>query len=160
MELEEKRAFPFPALAGAGILLLLVGGYFFLARQGPARGPGTTSHLPFGAAEESYALQIQVSDLKMSRATNLLNQELTFVQGVVKNGGARRVRDLEFTVEFRDLLNQVVLRETQRPFGPAGAPREPLPPGGHREFQFTFEHVSADWNRQYPTIKISGLLLE
>lgn len=160
MELEEKRAFPVPALAGAGILLLLVGGYVFLMRQGPPSGPAAPLRLPFGPAESEYSLQIQISGLKMSRATNLLNQELTFVQGVVKNGGARSVRDVEFTVEFRDVLNQVVLREAQRPLGPAGSPHQALPAGGSREFQLTFEHVPADWNRQYPTIKVTGLLLE
>jgi len=34
----------------------------------------------------------------------------------VENGGDRKVKQIEITLEFHDPFNQVVLRDTQRPF--------------------------------------------
>jgi len=113
-----------------------------------------------GAAENAYAAQIHVSDLRMSRAMNLVKQEFTYVAGVLANEGTRQIRDIELTTEFRDQFNQVVLREIQRPFGTTTKAGDPLPAGQRREFQLTFEHVPNDWNRQSPSIHVSGLVLE
>ena len=160
MELEEKRGFPVAALVGAVIVVLLAVAVLVVTRERPPAATSATSRLPFGPTEEAYAGQFQFSDIQMSRATNLLNQELTFVQGVVKNGGTRGVQEIEVTVEFRDVLNQVVLRETRRLFGKASGRNELLRGGESRGFQLTFEHVPADWNRQYPAFRVSGLRFE
>lgn len=144
-------------LAGAGVVLLLLGGLYLLTRTASSGGSQAPRRLPISAAEQAYAEEIHFLDLKMSRATNFLNQEVTFLFGVVSNDGKRTIRDMEVSVEFRDLLNQVVLREIHRPLGPRAAP---LLPGQRREFDLTFEHVPVDWNRRYPTIRVTGLLLE
>ena len=147
------------ALAGgAGIVLLLVAGAWLMARgSGPARGTAAEAHLPFGPAEQAYAQQIQFSGLQLSQATNLLNHEFTYLVGTVSNGGTRAVRGMEATVEFHDLINQLVLRETARVIAP-GAP--PLAPARKRDFQLTFESVPASWNHQAPTLRVTGLDLQ
>ena len=157
MEIEEKRDFPLALLLGLGVMALLLGGLFFLTRESPRPALQTPEHLPMGPEEEAYAKQIRFSDLRMSRAANFLNQEMTFLFGVVKNNGARKVREIELTLEFQNLLNQIVLRETRRLMGRRGAPLES---GEVREFQLTFEEVPEDWNRHNPMLRISGLLLE
>lgn len=154
---EEKSGFPLAFLAGAAIVLLLLGGVYLLTRPASSGGSQAPPRLPMGALEQAYAHNIRFLDLKMSRAANFLNQEITFLFGVVANDGDRSIRDMEVTVEFRDQLNQVVLRETHRPLVARAAP---LPPGQRREFELTFEHVPIDWNRQYPTIRVKGLVLE
>jgi hypothetical protein len=55
------------------------------------------------------------------------------------------------------MLGQVVLREIRRPFGRNASP---LGGGQSRDFQLTFEGVPRDWNVQYPTFRVSGLVLE
>lgn len=153
---EEKNRMPAVFLAGSAAVLLLVGGVILLTRNTrPAES--ATGRLPMGAAEQAYAKQIRFLDLKMSRAANFLNQEVTFVFGSVVNDGPRTILEIEVTVEFRDRFNQVILRDTRHPLGPRAAP---LSPGQRRDFQFGFEHVPADWNHQYPSLHVTGLLLE
>lgn len=157
MQEEKSSGFPVAFLAGAGIMALLLGGLYFWTQPSGTEAPHAPPRLPMGAAEQAYAARIQFLEIKMSRAANFLNQEVTFLFGTVSNEGNRTLRDMEVTVEFRDLLNQLVLRETQRLFGARPAP---LPGGQRREFQLTFERVPADWNRQYPSLRITGLLLD
>ncbi len=154
---EEKSGFPAAFLAGVGVVLLLLGGVFLLTRSTKPAASATEQHLPMTETEQAYARQIRFLDLKMSRAANFLNQEVTFVFGSVVNDGARAIREIEVTIEFRDPFNQVVLRDTRRVFGPRVAP---LAAGQRREFQLGFEHLPTDWNRQYPSIRVTGLLLD
>jgi hypothetical protein len=67
------------------------------------------------------------------------------------------MRALEVTIEFRDALNQVILRETETLIA-SGA--EPLQAGQRRDFQVTLEHLATGWNQQYPSIRPTGLILE
>ena len=146
---------------GAGIVLLLVLGVVLLNRgsgsSGGEAGSSGPAHLPFGAAEQSYAAQIRFSGLKLSQATNLAHQQFTYVAGNVANSGERSVRGIEVTVEFHDLVQQVILRDAQ-PVFPAGA--APLAPGQEREFQLTFERVPSGWNQQPPSLRVTGLDLQ
>jgi hypothetical protein len=93
----------------------------------------------------------------MARATNFLKQEFTYVAGTISNDGVQTIRAMEVAVEFRDDLNQVVLRETEVLIPPNA---EPLPAGQRRPFQITLEHIPAEWNQQYPSINVTGLTLE
>jgi hypothetical protein len=144
--------------AGAGIVLLLILGAVILSRgSGSAKGGGETAQLPFGAVEQAYAEQIRFSGLQLSQATNMLQQQFTYVVGTVTNAGPRSVRAIEVTAEFHDLIQQVVLRETVRLFPPAAGP---LAPGRERTFQLTFERVPSSWNQQPPSIRVTALDLQ
>jgi len=113
--------------------------------------------LPMGPSEQAYASQIHFLEPKMSRAANFLNQEVTFIFGTMENGGNRRIKQIEITLEFHDPFNQVVLRDKQRLFSQYDAP---LAAGQRRDFQVGYEHISAQWNNVYPTIRITGLDLD
>ncbi len=154
---ENKSRVPLAFLAGLGVVLLLLGGVFLLTRVTRPTPSAARERLPMTPTQQAYARQIRFLDLKMSRAANFLNQEVTFVFGSVANDGPRAIREMEVTIEFRDPFNQVVLRDTRRPLGARAAP---LAAGQSREFQFNFEHVPSDWNRQSPVIRVTGLLLE
>lgn len=154
---EEKSDFPTAFLAGVGVVLLLLGGVLLLTRSTKPAASATEQHLPMTEVEQVYARQIRFLDLKMGRAANFLNQEVTFVFGSVVNDGVQAIREIEVTIEFRDPFNQVVLRDTRRVLGPRAAP---LAAGQRREFQLGFEHLPVDWNRQYPSIRVTGLLLD
>lgn len=156
MQVEGKREFPVALLAGAGIVVLVVmGGYFLLQEHQPVETPAAQK-LPFGSQEQAYAEKIRFSNLQMSRANNLLGQELTYIVGMIVNDGSRTIREMDVNVEFRDLLNQVVLREVRKMI----RRNAPIAGGEQREFQLTVEHVPADWNRNYPSFIVTGLVLE
>ncbi len=154
---EDKSRVPAPFIAGIVVVGLLLSGVILLMRRTrPAESPAE-QHLPMTPVEQAYAKQIHLFDLRMSRAANFLNQEVRFVFGMAANDGPRPVREIEVTIEFRDLFNQVVLRDTRRLLGFRAAP---LAAGQRREFQVGFEHVPPGWNRQFPSIRVTGLLLE
>jgi hypothetical protein len=151
---EERSRLPVAFAAGLVIVTLLLGAAVLLSRYSSPAGPQAVKPLPMGPVEQAYAQQIHFLEPKMSRAANFLNQEVTFVFGTLENGGNRRIKQIEITLEFHDPFNQVVLRDTQRLFLPAAAP---LGPGQQRDFQVGYEHISAQWNNGYPSIRITGL---
>ncbi len=155
---EQRSQFPLAFAAGACIVLILVGGLVlathFVQRHGPA-APGVK--LPFGPAEQAYAGSIHFDGIQMSRSSNLLNEEFTYVNGTLSNDGSRTLRGLDVALEFRDPFGQLILRDTERLVQPASPP---VPAGQQRDFQVTLEHVPAEWNQQLPSIRVTGLILE
>jgi len=151
---EERSRLPIAFLIGIVIVAVLVTGAVLYSRYATPAGAEIDKPLPMGPSELAYAPQIHFLDPKMSRAANFLNQEVTFVFGTVENGGNRKVQQIEITLEFHDPFNQVVLRDTQRLFLPNASP---MLPGQQRDFQVGYEHISAQWNNGYPTIRVTGL---
>jgi hypothetical protein len=154
---EEKSRAPLVLLVGVGAALLLIGIFYLVARLTPAPAKTVEQPLPMGPAEQAYAQQIQFLEPKVARAANFLNQEVTFVFGTVLNNGPRPIRQIEVTLEFHDVFNQVVLRDKQRLFSPTAVP---LAPHDRRDFQLGYETLPVQWNQAYPTIHITGLLLQ
>ena len=150
----ERSRLPVAFVAGLVIVTILIGAAVLLSRYSTPSGPQALKPLPMGPSEQAYAPQIHFLEPKMSRAANFLNQEVTFVFGTLENSGNRRIKQIEITLEFHDPFNQVVLRDKQRLFTTYDAP---LAPGQQRDFQVGYEHVSAQWNNVYPTIRITGL---
>ena len=152
--LEERSRLPVAFLVGIVIVAVLVSGAVLYSRYATPADSQIEKPLPMGPAEQAYAQQIHFLEPKMSRAANFLNQEVTFVFGTVENGGDRKVKQIEITLEFHDPFNQVVLRDTQRLFLPNAAP---MLPGQQRDFQVGYEHLPAQWNNGYPSIRVTGL---
>jgi hypothetical protein len=146
-------------LAGAVVVAILIVGITFVLRHTTkSAGPVATpeAHLPFGPDEKQAASHIRFDNIELSAATNLLNQRFTYVTGTVTNDGSRAIEDVEVTIEFRDILNQVALRDTRRVFGPGA---DPLATGQNRDFSITFESFPNDWNHRLPSIQIVGVQL-
>ncbi|HYL83695.1 MAG TPA: hypothetical protein VE263_05640 [Candidatus Angelobacter sp.] len=151
---EEPRRFP---LLSVVVLVALAGAFLFYFWSGrpSSRAPAKNQiHLPFGPAEQAYASKIQFEHLGLNRAENFLHQEITALAGEVMNAGDRPVRNVEVTVTYSDELHQVVLRESRVLFGPGALP---LPPGGRREFEISYEHIPSSWNREAPVVTVTGL---
>lgn len=139
-------------------MLILAAGLVLLSRATRPRRPDASQKPPFGPTEQAYAPQIHFQSGEMSQSSNLLNQEFTYVAGTVTNGGNRAVRALNVNFEFHDPFNQVVLRDAQILVDPAG---QRLGPGQSRAFQVTLgAHLPSEWNREYPLIRITGMILE
>jgi hypothetical protein len=153
---EAKRGFPLALLAGAVVVLVGLGALYFLAQRpaDPARGPAQPT---MGEAERAYVPKLRFENLEMHRAANFLGQEVTYMFGNILNDGDRPVREVEVSFVFRNLDNEVVLRDTQTLFGPRALP---LAPGASREIQVGWEVMPASWNQHVPEMRITGLLLD
>ena len=101
------------------------------------------------AEERAYLQHIVISDAKVSAATNFLGDMVTYVDAKMTNTGTKPVRQLDLRVEFSDMLNQVVLRETAHPIT---RHIPPLAPGEARAFRTTFERMPVEWNQAPPAI--------
>lgn len=154
---ETNRGSPAVLIVGTVTLVVLLGLAYWAIRLAPAPAVVLDQPLPMGTAEQAYVPQIEFLEPQVSRASNFLNQEVTFVFGTVRNHGRRGIRQIELTLEFHDVFQQVVLRDKQRLFGPRAIP---LASNHNRDFQLTYESMPAQWDQAYPAIRITGLALE
>jgi hypothetical protein len=150
---------------GAVIILGIIAYLIYSSRSAPSRyeKPITVSQ---SAPEDPYASKLQISDVKMAQAQNILGGTMTYLEGKISDRGDKTVIGANVEATFRNSLNQVVQREaqplmiiTQRE--PAmdivAVNNAPLKPGDTKDFQLTFEHISADWNRQYPELRLTTI---
>lgn len=150
---EGGRQFGMALLAGLAVVLVLGGIVYLLARTDKNSSPQTVP-LPMGSAEQAYAPQVTFTDIEMSRAENFLKQQVTYIVGIMSNNGQRNIVAMDVTLEFHDIPQNSVLRETQRIISAQGAPMDA---GTKREFQLSLENIPDEWDRRPPTFVITGL---
>ena len=150
---------------GLGLLVVLFGllavGYF-LRPCAPSPPPARVGPTPV----HPYAAQLRFTELKMSTAQNFVGATVTYLEGKVVNGGDKAVSGASVESIFRNSLGELVQKEAQplmyiharKPYTDVSDLRSnPLRPGETREFRLTFDHVSADWNREFPELRITGV---
>ena len=137
------------------VALLAIGAYFLLFKS-PQRPTQGTSPLTAGSSEQAYASDVRVSNLAMKQAENFLNQQVKILEGDVLNAGNKIVLAVDATIEFRDGLDQIALRETRPLVSPSP---NGLAPGQIAHFELSFDHVPNSWNYQMPHVTITGLKL-
>jgi hypothetical protein len=134
-------------LGAAGFLGIALAGYVWFWRNPPRPlSPGAV----LSEEQKAYFSRILVDGPRMSAAQNFVGDTVNYLDARVSNRGEKLVRQLDIQLEFHDTLNQVVLRQNARPISPRTAP---LKPGEARQFQVTFEHMPADWNRAPPSMR-------
>ncbi len=115
------------------------------------------------AASDAYAAKLPLSEIKMLTAENMIGGSHTYVEGKIANQGDKVVNGATVEITFKNSLSQIVQRETQtlmvilarEPADDVAAlSLSPLKPGESKEFRLTFEHISADWNQEYPTVRV------
>jgi hypothetical protein len=157
-EREERSGLPAAFFAGLIVVALVVGGMVLLSRATQPKQVSAVQKLPFGPEEQAYAAQIHFQSIHLAQSSNLLNQQFTYVAANMSNDGPRTIRGLEVTVEFHDRFNQVILKDSERIIDRTD---DPLAATKQRDFQVTLDQsVPSEWNQQYPSIRVSGLLLE
>jgi hypothetical protein len=134
------------------IVVLPLGFFLWRASTKTVQPVSTGSQDAQGPDERAYLSNVGVDHVEINRAENFLHQEVTTISGEISNGGNRSLASVELTIEFYDDLNQIAQRETRSLFG---APGPPIPPGDHREFEVSFEHISSSWNMRQPVIKVT-----
>jgi hypothetical protein len=153
-ERDSSRLIIMAAVAGVIAVTLVIA---FLLREPPKSAKGVPA----------YATNLKFSDFKMSAAENFVGSTVSYIDGTVTNAGDKTVVNIVLEVVFSDELGQVAQDEPDVPLrvlktnGPypeaVGLSVAPLGPGQSQPFRLTFDHISAQWNRQYPEIRITDV---
>ena len=159
---EEPSGPPWMAI-GIGVVLLaaVVGAAFLVSSRTPAPAPA-----PDVTPLHPYAAKLPLTAPKMSTAQNFVGATVTYLEGNVANTGDKAVNGATVESIFRNSLGEIVQRESQplmyiharTPYvDTSDLHANPLKPGETREFRLTFDHVSADWNRELPELRITAV---
>lgn len=118
------------------------------------------------AGPPPYAANLKLSDLKMSAAENFVGATVNYVDGTLTNLGNKTLVHAIVDVTFKDDMGQLAQREevplqvlkTSGPYPEAvDLTSSPLAPGQSTPFRLTFEGISAQWNHQYPDIRVADV---
>ncbi len=120
------------------------------------------------APQPPYASNLKISGLKLSAAENFVGATVSYLDGQITNTGDQTVTACRVEAVFRNSMGEIVQKETQplmllhtrtgygyQDLMPLSA--APLDPNQVRDFRLTFEHISADWNRGYPELRVVAL---
>ena len=153
---EERSSNLRPILLGLTLVVVVVGIAAFLLR--------TNSKI--ANPPHPYASNLKLSDMKMSAAENFIGSTITYLDGSVNNAGDKTVTHAIVHVAFKDSLGQVaqtedvplhVLQNTGPYNDAVDLNVSPLSPGNSQLFRLTFEHVTADWNHEYPELHVTDV---
>jgi uncharacterized protein DUF2393 len=154
-----ERRSPMPWLV-AGLVVVLVVGFIIVAGR---HNRATQLARDAAQAPDPYASQIHIGNLQMSQASNFAGSKLTYIDGQVTNAGDRTVSGITVAVTFGNDIGEppqqqimpLTLIRTREPYvdtEPVSA--EPLKPGQTHDFRLIFDHVTPEWNQQYPRVQV------
>ncbi len=156
---EERNWTPF--IVGLVAVVLVVAVIVVVSRN---KGKTTTPPNP-------YAANLQLSSPKMSAAENYVGGTVTYLDVNITNAGDETLVGAAMKLVFQNSMNEVVQTETlplhvlvENRMG--GYPdlvdlgRLPIGPGQTRTVRMTLEHISADWNQNYPAMQLTDLKLK
>ena len=113
-----------------------------------------------------YIASLRLSDFKMSAAENFIGHTVSYVDGTITNAGDKTVTHAVVEVVFQDSMGQMAQREEMplqviRTNGaylePVDLSVSPLGPGQAQPFRLTFDSISAQWNRNYPEMRVTDV---
>ncbi|HEY3974059.1 MAG TPA: hypothetical protein VGM18_13715 [Candidatus Sulfotelmatobacter sp.] len=116
-----------------------------------------------------YIANLKLSDFKMSAAENFIGATVSYIDGTITNAGDKTVTHVVVEVTFKDSLGQLAQREEVplRVVRTNGAYLEPvdlnvlpLGPGQALPFRLTFDSISAQWNHEYPEIRVTDVAVK
>jgi hypothetical protein len=145
-----------PILIGVVIVGVVVG-LIVLATRGERPKP---------VEPPAYAANLKFSDLKTSAAQNFVGATVSYLDGTVTNTGDKTVTHAAVQITFKDDMGQTAQREqlpihvlrTGGPYDEAvDLTMSPLAPGQSKPFRLTFESISAQWNHEYPELRITDV---
>src|SRR5438270_9253106 len=111
--MEDNSSGPWLGL-GIGFVLIVgvVGGLIYSSRTSTQNAVqpqmiGSTQQV------DAYAAKLQISNLQLSQADNMIGGTATYVEGTVTNTGDKIVNGANVEVEFKNSLSQVVQRQNE-----------------------------------------------
>ena len=115
-----------------------------------------------------YASKLQLSNPKMSAAENYVGGTVTYLDVNITNTGDKALIGAAMKLVFINSMREVVQTETlplhvlvENQMGGypdlADLSRSPIAPGRTKTVRMTLEHISADWNQNYPEMQLVDL---
>jgi hypothetical protein len=146
-------------IAGGVILLGLIALIVFNGRHEAPPQPGGAQL----AQPDPYAANLVITHVKMSEAANFAGGKVTYIDGEITNSGTKTLTGVTVQIGFHNELGELSQKETmpinlirtREPYvdtQPVSA--APIEPGQEREFRLILDHVTMDWNQQYPEIRV------
>lgn len=126
----------------------------------------TRAERPKQVEPPAYSANLKFSDLKTSAAQNFVGATVSYLDGTLTNSGDKTVTHAVVQITFKDDMGQTAQREqlpihVLRTAGPYDEAVDlmisPLAPGQSKPFRLTFESISAQWNHEYPELKITDV---
>ena len=124
---------------------------------------------PVAKTASPYIASLKFSDFKMSAAENFIGATVSYIDGNITNSGDKTVTHVAVEVVFKDEMGQVaqqeevplqVIRTNGAYPEPVDVSVSPLAPGQTQPFRLTFDHISVQWNRQYPEIRVTDVAVK
>lgn len=115
------------------------------------------------SAAAAYSGSLPLIDVKMSSADIGTGAQIYYVTGKIRNTGAQTVTAATVELVFHDSMGNICQRDaeplrvvvaTEPAVDTTDLSHAPLKPGQSRDFQIPIEHISAQWDGQYPTLTI------
>jgi hypothetical protein len=153
---EQRESHVVPILLGVAFVLIVVGVIAVLSRSTPK---------PI-VPPNPYAAKLSLSDLKMSVAENFVGARITYIDGTAINTGEKALTHAVVHVAFKNSLGEVAqaddvvlyILKTAGPYpDTVDLHLSPLSPGQSAPFRLTFDHISNDWDRAYPDLKVTDV---
>ncbi len=116
-----------------------------------------------------YIASLKLSDFKMSAAENFVGHTVSYIDGTITNTGDKTVIHVVVEVVFKDSMGQMAQREevplqVVRTNGaylePVDVSVSPLAPSQAQPFRLTFDSISAQWNHEYPEIRVTDVAVK
>ena len=145
-------------VAVAAVIVVMVG-LAFLLREPPKTAKPVSP----------YLANLKLAEFKMSAAENFIGATVSYIDGTVTNAGDKTVTHVMVEVVFKDQMGQTAQREevplrVVRSNGAYPEPVDlsvaPLAPGQSEPYRLTFDSISAQWNRQYPEIRVTDVTVK
>jgi len=145
-----------PILVGIVAVVLVVGLFALFFRPQPK--PVNALH--------PYAAKVRLANPTMSAAENFVGASVTYVDGTVMNAGDKTLVHVVVHVTFKNSLGETSqvediplhVLQTSGPYPEAvDLSVSPLPPGQSKPFRLTFEHVTDDWDHNYPQLQVTDV---
>jgi hypothetical protein len=149
-----------PWIIAAVVVIVGIAFLVFAGRHGaqPPASAGTGL-----APADPYASSLAISGLQMSEATSFSGAKVTYIDGQIANKGNRTLSGVTVQVGFHSDTGEFAQRlsiplsliRTRDPYvdvEPVSA--APIEPGQTKDFRLIFDTVPAEWNQQYPEIRV------
>jgi hypothetical protein len=149
-----------PWIIAAAVAIVSVGIWILVGGRGNQNLPSSGTGM---APADPYAASLPISGLQMSEADSFSGAKVTYIDGQVTNTGNRTITAITVQVGFHSDVGQYAQRlavplsliRTRQPYvdiEPVSA--APVEPGQQRDFRLIFDTVPAEWNQQYPEVRV------
>jgi hypothetical protein len=139
---------------GVTFLALVIGAVVFFGRSKPD---------PNAHKADPYLANLKISELHISLGEDFAGNRITYIEGKITNTGDKKVTGATIELRFKNVLGETTQQEDlpvmallfKLPYEDYGTLEQaPLAPGQTREFRLTLEHLTSDWDRQLPQVKM------